>query len=254
LAIQRVKSKWAKTNVLLQSETVSFYVPATIKWSRDGLESMLSLYGMIYAKPDRGTFGKGVIRIEKRADDLYTYQLGTKLYTFYSLNEMADRLQLAFGGRPYLLQRGIELLKYDERRFDIRVMVQKNLQKRWETTGIIGRLSHPAKIVTNYHSGGTPMSFEKLMSSHLPDPEIETYKNRLQSLGVLVARQMQLQYPRLKEIGIDIAVDEQLMPWILEVNTFPDPFIFRKLPDKSVYRKVRRYCIAYGRLKAKRAR
>ncbi|WP_274648381.1 YheC/YheD family protein [Paenibacillus humicola] len=252
MGIQRVKSKWAKTNALLQSDTLSGHIPETIQWSREGLQTMLDECGMLYVKPDQGTFGGGVIRIEKVDEDHYTYQLGTKLRTFPAFVQMADRLERELGSRPYLIQKGIELLKYNGRRFDIRVMVQKNLRDRWETTGIIGRLGHPLKVVTNYHSGGKPMTFETLMGSHLSPKAVKSYNNWLRTLGVSVASQLQTVYPRIKEIGIDIAVDTDFNPWILEVNTMPDPYLFRKLPDKKVYLKVSKYCKAYGRFRKKK--
>ncbi|UUZ90327.1 YheC/YheD family protein [Paenibacillus sp. P25] len=45
-----------------------------------------------------------------------------------------------------------------------------------------------------------------------------------------------------------MAIDQKLYPWILEVNTWPDPWIFRKLKDKRIFRRIYRYSKAYGRL------
>ncbi|WP_338130749.1 YheC/YheD family protein [Cohnella ginsengisoli] len=148
-------------------------------------------------------------------------------------------------------QQGIELLKQDGRRFDFRVMVQMNPAGQWETTGIIGRLAHPRKIVTNYHAGGTPLPMETLMKTHLEKAGRTSrgYRRELSKLGVDVALVLGKRFPGLKEIGIDVAVDTALKPWILEVNTLPDPYIFLRLPDRGVYRRIRKYAIAYGRFR-----
>lgn len=252
MPIQRVRSKWAKTNSLLKSSELTEHIPETKRWSKNSLHAMLDAYKMVYVKPDSGTFGSGVIRVEKRANENYSFQVGTRKREFHSFDAMAHKLQHTIKPQSYLIQRGIQLLRHANRRFDIRVMVQKNTKNHWESTGIIGRLSHPAKIVTNYHSGGTPMSMDQLMSGKLSASQLAAYHSRLKKLGESVAKQLQNQYPRLKEIGIDVAVDSSFKPWILEVNTLPDPFIFRKLKDKSVFRKIHRYCVSYGRFKRKR--
>ncbi|MFD0716186.1 YheC/YheD family protein [Paenibacillus sp. GCM10027626] len=250
----RMKSKWLKTNVLLQSHELQQFIPATKPWSPSCFQMMLDQYAMIYLKPDIGTFGKGVIRAEKKPHGVYTFQLGTRLYTFSSLEQMIDRLQRIIGTRRYIVQQGIHLLSHMQRRFDIRVMIQKNPANEWEATGIIGRLGNPRKIVTNYHSGGTPLPFELLMQSYLSLDEMPQYQASLNQLGIEVARQLEQQLPSLKEIGVDVAIDLSLQPWILEVNTRPDPYIFRKLNDKAVFRKIYCYCVGYGRIKKKRKR
>ena len=251
MAIQRVLSKLAKTDVLLKHGELRDHIPDTRKLSHQSITDMIHTYGMVYVKPDVGTFGSGVIRVE-RAPEGFRAQLGTRVYKFGSIDGLyAGLLRIKHRG-TYVVQRGIHLLKHKGRRFDIRVMVQMSPRGAWETTGIIGRLAHPKRIVTNYHSGGTPMSFQSLMASHLSADRQQAYMTKLRALGTRTARQLQTRYPGLKELGLDVAVDRDLRPWILEVNTKPDPFLFRKLKDKSVFRKVYRYADAYGRFKKKR--
>ncbi|NIK79305.1 glutathione synthase/RimK-type ligase-like ATP-grasp enzyme [Paenibacillus castaneae] len=251
MTIQRVQSKWAKTKVMLKSDYLRQYMPDTKLFSHSSLKSMLLEYGMIYVKPINGTFGNGVIRVERTFVPSigYRYQLEQKILFFSSIDSLYRRLASQIKNRRYIVQKGIHLLRHQKRRFDIRVMVQKNLNNKWEATGIIGRLAHPKKIVTNYHSGGTPMSIEMLMSDHTTSSELAAFKNKLRKLSLNIAHHLQATYPNIKEIGVDIAVDLKLHPWILEVNTYPDPFIFRKLNDQSVFHKIYRYAKAYGRFK-----
>lgn len=251
LAIQRVRSKWAKTKVLLRSHDLRQYIPHTKRFNREALQSMIDEYGMIYVKPSIGTYGNGVIRVERESEapPSYRYQLNTTVHSYSSVDQLYDALRRVTNNKSYIIQKGVNLLKHQKLRFDIRVMVQKNLKNRWESTGVIGRLSHPQKIITNYHSGGKVMTFERLMSEHANASEISSYKRRLKRLGVAVGEQLETAYPNLKELGIDVAIDSKLHPWILEVNTKPHPFVYRKLPDKSVYKKVYRYAVAYGGIK-----
>lgn len=245
-----VLSKWKKTLALLGSESVRRHVPETKRMTRDSLYEMLNRYGMVYAKPEIGTFGNGVIRVEA-GDGQYRYQAGTTVRTFSEYDAMYREIAGTMRGRSYLVQKGIHLLRHKGRRFDIRVMVQMNPQRRWETTGLIGRVAHPRKIVTNFHNGGMLQPVPVLLAEHMTRNKGKLYVQHLNKLGVKVAKQLQTAYPGIREIGIDVAVDQEHQPWILEVNTCPDPFIFRTLKDKSVFRKVMRYARVWGRFKGK---
>ncbi|HEY8528725.1 MAG TPA: YheC/YheD family protein [Paenibacillaceae bacterium] len=251
MAIRRVRSKWSKTAALLADPRLRELVPETRRFSRDALEDMLERYGMVYAKPVNGTFGKGVVRIERLAGTGAAWQIhyGDRKVRFPSFAAMFRRLSAVKLRRPYLVQRGIRLLAKNGRPFDLRVMVQKNPHDRWESTGIIARLARRGRAVTNYHSGGTPMPAERLLIRHVDAPRLRKLIDRLQELGLQTAEALDRRFPGIKEVGLDIGLDKSLTPWIIETNTAPDPFIFRKLPDRSVFRRIYRYAKAYGRFR-----
>jgi hypothetical protein len=251
MPIQRVISKWAKTEALLAVPELRALVPDTRRFSRAAMQELLGRFGMIYAKPVVGSFGRGVVRVERQSgyNPSYLVQTGVRKFVLPNFDSCYAKLSSVMLRKPYLVQQGIYLLKYNGRRFDIRVMVQKNPNRMWETTGIIGRLGHPRKIVTNYHSGGTPMSTDLLLRPYLNGEQRNQLYARLRRIGVKVASAMERRYPRVKELGIDIALDAGMRPWILEVNTMPDPFIFRKLPSRETFRRIYRYAVAYGRFR-----
>jgi len=289
LGIQRVSSKWTKTAVLQRSRNVNGYIPVTRQYNRPTLERMTELFETNYIKPDRGTYGNGVMRVKiirmnpypvtdantsenavdplfpsaaeggadiSAADPLTTYELryGTEEKYFHSLDELDLALTERIQKRDYIIQQGIPLMKHDGLPFDLRVLTQKNLQRNWETTGILGRVAAPGKIITNIHGGGRLATFDELVRPHFDQERFQQLRSELYRLGIHTAVQLQRSFPRLKEIGIDIALDENGQPWIIEVNTLPGIYAFGLLPDKETYRKIKRYARAYGRLPSKKGK
>lgn len=247
-------SKWTKTVALMRSKEIQPFIPETRLWSPAALLAMLKTYKMVYVKPVHGSFGRGVMRVKmqtRKGQTIYQYQHDTKKRKFYSFSKFHASISRSKLKRAYLIQKGIGLLKFKKRPFDVRVMVQRTSKKPWKATGIIGRLAHPRKIVTNYHSQGKPLPIELLLKPYLSKKQRTKYSRVLKNLSLTVARHLHQKYPGFREIGVDIGIDAKMHPWILEVNTSPDPYIFNQLKDKSTYRRVLHYSIANGRVKKK---
>ncbi len=219
---------------------------------------MLGTHTLVYIKPDRGTYGVGVMSVEQLqskigdADETTTtsyklrYEQKTEMFT--SLESLDKTLSALFQGKEYLIQQGIHLLRHKGRPFDLRVLTQKSPSGQWVSTGIIGRVAAKNKIITNHHSGGAAQHYKPLMTEHMTADEAENIRKELNVLGVNVASQLQKSYPKLKEIGLDIAIDGRWNIWILEVNTKPALFPFKKFfKDPSIYNQVKKYANAYGR-------
>lgn len=257
MTVQRVSSKWTKTKNILKNKGLASHVPATRQYSLDALEQMLETYKFVYIKPDRGTYGNGVMCVEMihtkktdNSDSTKSYNLcyETKKEHYSTTEQLHKTITRLCQDKEYLIQQGIRLLRYKGLPFDLRVLVQKNPFGRWESTGIIGRVAAKHKIITNHHSGGTVKHFKLLMSEHMSSEEINNIRKELYNLGANTASQLQRSFPNLKEIGLDVAVDSRWNIWILEVNTKPALFPFKKFfKDQSIYQKVKKYANAYGR-------
>lgn len=240
-----VGSKWVKTKVLLLNKELRKFVPETRIYSQQNLLAMLNKHKMVYVKPINGSSGQGVIRVEK--NETYKFQSGKAVKSFRTFLDLFGALNKVKLTRSYLVQQGINLLTHQKKIFDTRIMVQKSPKKIWEATGYIGRVAHPHKIVTNFHNSGKPLPLELLLAPYLKNQKKDDYIKSLRHLGYQIAMQYQKVYPRFKEIGVDIGIDKDLKPWVLEVNTAPDPFIFNQLTDKKMFFKVLRYSRANGR-------
>lgn len=245
-------SKWLKTKILLKHPRLSQLIPTTVMYSRESLNTMLNKHKMVYVKPVNGSCGNGVIKVIKYSETKYAYHSGTSPRSFTTFSGLYSALGARKLNRPYLIQQGIHLLKYQERIFDIRIMIQKNEVKKWEVSGYIGRLAHPQKVVTNFHNSGKPLPLETLLSPYLKGDKKKEYIRKLVNTGYEVADAFQKKHPGFKELGLDIGIDTDMKPWIIEVNTYPDAYIFNQLKEKKMFRRVIQLKRINGLLKARK--
>ncbi|MEK8128908.1 YheC/YheD family protein [Paenibacillus filicis] len=247
-----VRSKWNKTQPLLAHESLRPHIPKTFKLSEPSLQAVLDEFGIAYMKPDIGTYGQGVMRAEKIQPEEgpaeFVLFSGTNRYSFKTVSSLYETLLHRKLKRSYLVQQGIDLLTYNGRLLDVRVMVQIGPDGPWESTGVIGRLAAPHKVVTNYHNGGTPLPLEALLQPFLDEQQIGAYRDLLYTLGRNTAEAMAAAYPAIHMLGIDVGIDVQMKPWIIEVNTKPDVFIFKVLEDKTMYNKIYQYAKRLGKV------
>ena len=257
--IQVIVSKLAKTRVVQQNSELARHVPATRRFSRRQLYTMLEQYRMVYVKPDRGSLGVGVMRVDKKRNG-YRYQNGTRIYACPTFQALYHALKRTIREERYLIQQGVSALRHGGCPFDFRVMIQRNPANDWTCTGIAGRVAHPRKIVSNGSQGGTIYSADALLRPIAGRTASARIQRKMRRLARLTALQFSRSYPAMNELGLDIAVDSSLKSWMLEVNTRPDPCPFTKLDDKSAIRRIVRYAKSYGRsycltcTKAKKAR
>lgn len=240
------KDKWGKTKLLLRNGVLRRHIPKTKLFGKQALYDMLYDYGMVYVKPTNGQMGIGVMRVERYKGG-YFYQRGTRKASFGTYEALYRALTREKKGKVYIVQKGINLLKHKGRPFDIRLMVQKSPYGGWEATGTLGRVAHPRKIVTNGSQGGSIYPTAYLLKRYSDAGYRSRLLRHMDYLGLQTAKEMRSAYPGLRVIGLDLALDRQMKPWILEVNTKPDPCPFTLLPDQTMLRRIIRYARAYGR-------
>lgn len=250
------RSKILKTKIMVAHPKLAEHIPLTRRLSRQLLYVMLNRYGMVYVKPDAGSQGKGVIRVEKTKQG-YRYQHGIKILAFSDFESMFISLRKYFLHKPYLVQEGIRMLRYQGRPYDFRVMIQRNPNRQWECTGTVGRLAHPSKAVTNGSQGGTIYDPSVLLAPYAIKRKIISLRRNMNKLAHWTAARLSRTFPQLNELGLDIGLDRKLKPWILEVNFSPDPCPFTLLPNPKAIRTIVAYGKAYGkryRLKCTKAK
>lgn len=233
-------NKFGKYRAMRNEKELARHLPPTAPATKKDVRGMLERYRTVYLKPSVGTGGYGIYRLSHTHEG-YRLQGGTQSRTFKTFDGAYAAFEKGKGRRFYLVQKGIPLLQHYGRPFDLRVMVQRNPQNKWEVTGIVGRVAQPNKVVTNYHNGGQPKPIEELLAPLMSKAEIGSYIDRLNRLGIRVSSHLSGIFPRFRAYGVDIGMDKDHKPWIIEVNTRPDKYIFNTLKDKQMFRKIIRF-------------
>ncbi|MBB6733792.1 YheC/YheD family protein [Cohnella zeiphila] len=243
-----MSSKWRKTKVLTGSRRLARHVPRTEKLNERVLGSMLRRYGMIYIKPIAGSLGVGVMKVERIGAQVRIHA-GTRKTRHASSREAYRWILRHKRKGTYLAQKGIRTLRHRGRPVDFRVVVQRNYDKgrAWEITGMLARVAHPRKAVTNASQGGRIHPVPRLLAGTVGRSAAGTLLRRFRGLARTTAGAFGRAFPAMNELGLDIAVDRKLRCWILEVNTRPDLRPFSLLPDRAVLKRMLKLARGYGR-------
>ncbi|PKM82110.1 MAG: hypothetical protein CVU88_03545 [Firmicutes bacterium HGW-Firmicutes-13] len=217
---QIVRSKIKKTRVLQSDRQISKYIPTTLLYNKANLEKMLDQYPLVFVKPDCGRKGFRVAAVEKDDDNYFIYY-NSKEILLKAFDKVTAFVKELSRGNRFLVQQGIKVLKIDQRLWSLRVWVQKPYES-WEVTGITAAIAAPQKLVTNYRQGSTLVPFiEAVRKTEIKWHKIKELTELLYFIGEHSANVLTDKYPGIRELGVDIGLDQVLHPWIFEVNTRP---------------------------------
>lgn len=235
-------NKLLKTSILLGNGFIRAHIPPTSYMTRASLMRMVSKYGMVYVKPKNGSFGRGVIRITKHGTR-YSSHVGSTVKSYKKFDALYSAILKHTKGESYVVQKGVHSLRYHGKIYDFRVVVQRSPNGRFEVTGIAGRISKRGRVVSNGAGGGSVGTIDSLLTPYQRSVALP----RMQNLSLAVMHQVRKRWPSLNEIGLDIALDYNLKPWIIEYNTNPDHLMFVVLRDRKAVARIIHYGARYGK-------
>lgn len=237
-------NKWDLFEWLSFSKTTKQFIPTTRKLiSITGLGKMLQKHLYLYLKPESGKAGKGIMTIMFQPDKPLPYLLKiqedkkSSTYTCASLGKLWAHIQKQCGEEPYIAQQGIQLASYNDRRFDLRALVQKNERGKWELTGIGARLAGSSSITTHVPRGGMIEDPEKLLISSFNTVQARKILIKAKQTSLMIARQIERGSGQLLgEMSMDLGIDSSGNIWFFEANSKPMKFDEPHIRKKSLER------------------
>lgn len=220
-------SKWQMYQMLKKNETLKEYLPETARLKgNEILGKFLNKYTNVILKPIGLSRGRGICIMRKVNDKVFIrdYRDGTRMMeSTFTENEAIEYIEgRKFHEKRYIIQPYIKLAKINGSPWDVRVVMQKDVNNEWNCHGIECRVAGMGDLVTNISRGGKALSLsEAVNQSFGPVTNISIIKGTLVKICKLLSEVLEGEDENLAELGIDIAMDVDQNFWIIESNVRP---------------------------------
>ncbi|PTM58940.1 YheC/YheD family protein [Desmospora activa] len=236
--------KWFKYSYMVKSTHLAPHMPKTCFFTAESLQKMITRYGEVILKPVIGSRGSGVIKVSFLKENGYEIHTENKKKEITEFENVVNHIKKKIGSRRYLIQRRVRLSEIDNRPFDIRIIVQRKKNSRsWKVTGKVAKVAGKGYIVTNItRSKGTLLTVETAIErSSLEHISVSELTAKIDQVALLSARRLTKLFPHHRIYGLDMGLDQKGHIWVIEANTSPMMSHFRKMEDKSMYRRIKAY-------------
>ncbi|WP_088071045.1 YheC/YheD family endospore coat-associated protein [Gottfriedia luciferensis] len=248
----RFLNKLEVFKALIDSNYIKPYVPYTEECiSVEQLENFLQKYDSVFIKPIHGSQGRNIFKVTK---DKQQFRLLNSLNSeveleYQSVAQLFQPIKQQLTKRSFIIQEGLPLITKDNRLVDFRFLCHKNKFNKWEVTSTVARIGHPTQFVSNLARGGDIQKIDEFLSYYLPKKERIHFKKLLIELAIESCICIDSSFDGLfAEFGVDLAIDDQFNPWVIEINSKPskdlqvlDPLQKIRPSTKAIFSLVQSY-------------
>lgn len=209
-------------------------LPYTEKYADDKIITFLQNRPKAILKPRFGSGGKGIISVTKNGK---SYEL---VYEDKSItcaeDQLLDRLKsirakMKTSDRLYIIQEKINLPKYQNSVFDVRVIYQKGADGKPLRTGMAARLASPNRITANLHQGGKKEHLSSILETLFNQDMNGSIAESIRAYAKRLFTVLENKVGPIGEIGMDFLIDQTGKIHLIEVNSVPGRNLFKILPS-----------------------
>lgn len=220
--------KWEVHQWLTGDKRTRQHVPQTSMYTKPrSCVQFIRTHPVTFLKPVHGSLGLGIIRLIQQNNGSVVYEIKRRdakgQFTAVSVDAAVEGLKRRLSTRPYLMQQGLSLARYQDRPFDVRIVLQRDGTGEWKRTKMFARVAGSGEFTSNLSSGGEAMSVPNVLKTlYKREPDRKRVQRTMHKVAGLVPIVMEEQSGKhIGELGVDIGLDDKGQVWIIEVNSKP---------------------------------
>lgn len=241
-------NKWEVFQAAMKVSTLQPYFPFTTKATEDTIFSSLKQFKTILLKPVDGLQGNGIIKLH----DSFLHIRATVVNNGDEITKdfMTHEALLAWifqEKKEYIIQPFLLLQDELNHPFDLRILLQKNENGKWEERKRVIRKGKQHTFTSNIGSGGSVIAYEDWRLDISPFFE-QSIQEIIHQLPLCIEKQ----FLPLFELGIDIGISPDYCPYILDINSKPGHKIMETSTEEQkekVYEAPTKYVLYLDQLK-----
>lgn len=240
-----VRDKRKVHQMLWKNQLIRAYLPNTEPYSGQALQQFLDTYKVIYVKPAIGSVGIGVARIEKMGSEYHF--ISSKMRKILTRPRLLQVVRKWVGNKRFLIQQGIPLARFEGKTYDIRVSVQKNGEREWTVSGMVAKVANQKNKLSNLSRGGRAYPLNTVMQkAFTPEEQVQIFR-RIEEAAIDIARTYGRHFPSLADLGMDMGIDQNGHPFLIEVNVRDQRYSFFKAGERGMFKQTYRHPLEYAR-------
>ena len=220
----RFLSKWEVHELISVNNQINPHLPETYLYSKNHLEKMITIHPLVFLKPVNGSQGRNIIRITRTSNG-FSVDISNQteaIISFDTLTKLLMFIDRQLANRPYIIQQGVELLTFENRSLDFRVLCHLNFKEIWKITSIVARVAADKQFVSNLSKGGDIIKPLAALSSSFDQDTSLKLLLQIKELAIDISTFINNRIDGIfGEFGIDIGLDRHEKIWLIEVNSKP---------------------------------
>ena len=243
--------KWDLWECLSPYDKIRLHLPHTEKLKDMSLlDNMIATYEIVFLKRTNGEKAKGIFKVFKTERGYHLIDRAKNEKVFKDILEVSKFLKtVEKRNGEYIVQQGLRMKNFEERSFDLRVVMQKDESKQWTFTSMIARFGGSGRVASNIGLDGFAMlgidAIKKVFN--LNDKEVFLKQQEIIVVCKMACDMLDKTIGHYGDLGIDVVIDENQKIWILEINKLHyHPYAVYALKNRQMYYDVAATPIKYA--------